>query len=90
MKIEKMLLEQNIGKTRLLQSSLRDNGQEEPGIITIDGNVINGNRRKSVLTILKGEPNGSIFGYMNVGRLSDNIEPADLYKIEINKTKANF
>ena len=86
--IEKMLLEQNIGKTRLLQSSLRDNGQEEPGIITIDGNVINGNRRMSVLTILKGEPNGSIFGYMNVGRLPDNMEDKDLYKIQLNKQMA--
>ena len=86
--IEKMLLGQNIGKTRLLQNSLRDNGQEEPGIITIDGNVINGNRRMSVLTVLNGEPNGSKFGYMNVGRLPDNMEDKDLYKIQLNKQMA--
>ena len=86
--IEKMLLEQNIGKTRLLQNSLRDNGQEEPGIITIDGNVINGNRRMSVLTVLNGEPNGSKFGYMYVGRLPDNMEDKDLYKIQLNKQMA--
>lgn len=84
--IEKMLREQSISKTNWLKNNLNDVGQEEPGIITNDGYVINGNRRMSVLSLLEKED--SKFGYMNVGRLPQNVSESDIYKIEIGKQMA--
>lgn len=84
--IEKMLREQSISKTNWLKNNLKDIGQEEPGIITHDGYVINGNRRMSVLSLLAKED--SKFGYMNVGRLPENVSESDIYKIELGKQMA--
>ncbi len=84
--IEKMLREQSRSRTEWLKNDLRDNGQEEPGIITHDGYVINGNRRMSVLSILEKED--PKFGYINVGRLPANVSESDIYKIELGKQLA--
>lgn len=84
--IEKMLLDQSTSKTNWLKNNLKDVGQEEPGIITHDGYVINGNRRMSVLKLLALED--SKFGYMNVGRLPENVSESDIYKIELGKQMA--
>jgi len=84
--IEKMLREQSISKTNWLKNNIKDVGQEEPGIISHDGYVINGNRRMSVLKLLTLED--SKFGYMNVGRLPENVSESDIYKIELGKQMA--
>jgi hypothetical protein len=84
--IEKMLREQSIPKTNWLKNNLKEVGQEEPGIITHHGYVINGNRRMSVLSSLAKED--SKFGYMNVGRLPENVSEPDIYKIELGKQMA--
>jgi hypothetical protein len=84
--IEKMLHEQSHSKTIWLKNNLREVGQEEPGIITHDGYVINGNRRMSVLKLLSLED--SKFAYMNVGRLPENVSESDIYKIELGKQMA--
>jgi hypothetical protein len=84
--IEKMLREQSVSKTNWLKNNLKDVGQDEPGIITHDGYVINGNRRMSVLKLLTLED--SKFGYMNVGRLPENVSESDIYKIELGKQMA--
>jgi hypothetical protein len=84
--IEKMLREQSMSKTNWLKNNIKDVGQEEPGIITHDGYVINGNRRMSVLKLLTLED--SKFGYMNVGRLPENVSESDVYKIELGKQMA--
>jgi len=84
--IERMLREQSIPKTKWLKNNIQDYGQEEPGIITHDGYVINGNRRMSVLKLLVKE--NSKFGYMNVGRLPENVSESDVYKIELGKQMA--
>jgi len=84
--IEKMLRNQSPSKTQWLKNNLKDVGQEEPGIITNDGYVINGNRRMSVLTLLVTED--SKYGYMNVGRLPTNVSESDIYKIELGKQMA--
>ena len=84
--IEKMLLEQSPPKTNWLKNNIKDVGQEEPGIITHDGYVINGNRRMSVLKLLGLED--SKFSYMNVGRLPENVSESDVYKIELGKQMA--
>lgn len=85
--IEKMLREQNPKKTEWLKDNLREEQQIEPGIITHDGYVINGNRRMSVLNLLAKED--TKFGYMNVGRLpKTGVDESDIYKIEIGKQMA--
>ena len=84
--IEKMLRDQSPSKTIWLKNDIKDNGQDEPGIITEDGYVINGNRRLSVLKLLQDE--NTDFGYMNVGRLPSNVDEADIYKIELGKQMA--
>jgi hypothetical protein len=87
-RIEKMLLEQNPGKTDWLENNLRDEGQQEYGIITHDGYVINGNRRLSVLkSRLSGKGNDE-HEYMKVARLPKNIDEIDVIKIELEKQMA--
>ena len=84
--IENMLRNQNPSKTIWLKENIIEMGQEEPGIITHDGYVINGNRRMSVLSLLAKED--SKYGYMNVGRLLANVSESDIYKIELGKQMA--
>lgn len=84
--IEDMLREQSESKTEWLKNDIKENDQQENGIITHDGYVINGNRRMSVLSLLAKE--NSKFGYLNVARLPISVSESDLYKIEINKQMA--
>jgi len=84
--IENMLRNQNPPKTLWLKENIIEMGQEEPGIITHDGYVINGNRRMSVLSSLAKED--STYGYMNVGRLPMSVSESDIYKIELGKQMA--
>lgn len=84
--IEKMLKEQNASKTLWLKDNIKSMGQQEAGIITHDGFVINGNRRMSVLHLLADE--NPDYGYMDVARLPDHVEEADIYKIELGKQMA--
>lgn len=85
-KIENMLVNQSPAKTQWLKNNIKEKGQDDPGIITNDGYVINGNRRMSVLTLLAKED--PTFGYMNVGRLPPNVTESDVYKIELGKQMA--
>jgi hypothetical protein len=86
--IQTMLLDQNPGKTDWLENNLRDEGQQEYGIITHDGYVINGNRRLSVLkSRLSGKGNDE-HEYMNVARLPSSVDEQDVIKIELEKQMA--
>lgn len=51
-KVKHFLEEKNKEKTEELKRSIKHEGQREPAIITCDGFLINGNRRKMVLEIL--------------------------------------
>ena len=53
-------------KTRELRSSIRQYGQQGPAVVTYDGFIINGNRRKMVLDALHTEFGGDHYAYMNV------------------------
>jgi hypothetical protein len=80
--IRDMLLELDSGKTAVLKEDLRQVGQMEPGVITHDGIVINGNRRMAVLEELhKDEPTGK-WKYLEAIRLPPEISEQDLWKIE--------
>lgn len=84
--IEKMLRGQSTSKTEWLKNNLKEVGQDEPGIITNEGYLVNGNRRRSVLALLEKED--TKYGFMNVGRLPPNVTESDIYKIELGKQLA--
>ena len=54
-------------KTEILSKNIQHSGQREPAIITCDGFLINGNRRKMVMDRLHSQhPDDERFLYMNV------------------------
>jgi hypothetical protein len=80
--VRDMLLELDPDKTKYLKADLRQKGQIEPGIITHDGFVINGNRRMAIFEELhKEEPTGK-WEYLEAVRLPPTIGEPDLWRIE--------
>jgi len=80
-RIRQMLLEIDPNQSKILQQDLLLYGQKQPGIITHDGSIINGNRRRASLDELV-ESGKSEFKYIEVGRLPPNVSHQDLWKIE--------
>jgi len=84
-RIRKMLIGEDpdlTAEAKALMKDLRLVGQLEPGVITHDGSVINGNRRMAVIELLdKKDPIGK-WKYLEVGRLPPNIGSQDLWRIE--------
>src|SRR5579862_8998680 len=60
------LQEKDKEKTEDLRKSILHDGQRDPAIITCDGFLINGNRRKLALQLLKQEHPGDRFAFMKV------------------------
>ncbi len=61
------LINKDPERTEVLKKTIMHAGQLEPAIITADGFLVNGNRRKMVLEILHGEyPGKDKFKYMDV------------------------
>lgn len=84
-KIRKFLEDKDKEKTEELMKSMRHEGQREPTIITCDGFLINGNRRKMVLEKLWDETHDNRFGSMKVVILpgkDDKGGPPNLLEIE--------
>ncbi len=80
--IRGMLLNLDITETDRLRDDLHNKGQMEPGVITYDGAVINGNRRMAILeTLHKDEPTGK-WEFLEAVRLPEQVGPKDLWKIE--------
>ena len=80
--IKKILLEQNKNETEVLKSDIKIKGQIDPGLITYDGYVTNGNRRMAILDLLHKETGESRFEYLDVQVLPRSITPTDLWRIE--------
>ena len=80
-KIKRLLLDLDSKQSKLLEKDMIQNGQKDPGIITYDGYVINGNRRRSVLENLVSLGR-SEFKFIEVARLPPNVSSQDLWKIE--------
>ena len=80
-KLQQLLMEIDPKQSVILQQDLQLYGQKDPGIITYDGYVINGNRRRAALEELvsKGQ---SDFKFIEVARLPPNVSPPDLWKLE--------
>ena len=74
--LAKFLANKDKEKTGELKNSLLRDGQREPAIITCDGFLINGNRRKLALETLQVEsPNGTKFHDMKVVILPGKNDP---------------
>lgn len=70
--LQRFLREKDPEKTNDLKNLLRADGQRDPGIITADGFLINGNRRKVALSELRDEnPGNDMFQTMKVVILPD-------------------
>ncbi|MGB2803875.1 MAG: hypothetical protein WBD64_03105 [Candidatus Zixiibacteriota bacterium] len=84
--IESFLSEKDEKKTEELTDSIKHEGQRDPAIITCDGFLINGNRRKMVLeSLLKKYPGDQRFQLMKVVILPGKGEeggPPTLLQIE--------
>lgn len=84
--IARFLEEKDPEKTEALRRSIMHAGQLEPAIITCDGFLINGNRRKMVMDKLHREfPQNEEFAYMKVVILPGKDEkggPPTLLEIE--------
>jgi len=77
-----MLLTLDKDKTLGLKEDIRKKGQMEPGVISNDGVVINGNRRMAVIEELhREEPTGK-WETLEAVRLPKGISEKDLWKIE--------
>ena len=84
--LRKFLAAKDPEKTEILKKNILHGGQREPAIITRDGFLINGNRRKMVFEILRSEfPDDPKFQFMNVVILPGQGEeggPPTLLEIE--------
>ena len=78
--LQKLLISLDPKQSMILEKDVRQYGQREPGVCTHGGQVINGNRRMSVIeSIFESDSN---FKDLMVARLPPNISPIDLWKIE--------
>jgi hypothetical protein len=74
--LQKFLEDKDPEKTDDLIKSIQHTGQDEPAVITCDGFLINGNRRKMALEKLKqSEPGGTKYDFMKVVILPGQGEP---------------
>lgn len=80
--IRQMLLNLDRDKTSLLKEDIRKKNQMEPGVITHDGFVVNGNRRMAVLEELHGEEPTGKWLFLEAVRLPSTITEKDVWKIE--------
>jgi hypothetical protein len=80
--IQDLLVTLDRGATELLKRDIKAIGQTDPGIITHDGFVINGNRRLAVLHLLHSEDRTGRFEYLEVVRLPADVSEKDLWRIE--------
>ena len=70
-KIKNFLKNKDPSKTEELKQLILDSGQKEPAIITCDGFLVNGNRRRLVLEMLLEETGKPEFSQMRVVILPD-------------------
>lgn len=75
--IKEILLSIRPDENAKIRDDLKNNEQIDPGIITCDGIVINGNRRKALLEEIYGER-----GYFEAHVLPSDITKAELWLIE--------
>ena len=82
--IKEILLSIRPDENTKIRDDLKKNGQMHPGIITCDGIVVNGNRRKALLETLydDDETRDEQFKYLDVQVLPSDITKAEVWLIE--------
>jgi hypothetical protein len=80
--VQNILLSQSKEETDFLKRDLKKKGQIDPGLITYDGYVINGNRRMAVFNLLYEDDPDPRFEYLDVQILPKSVTPKDLWRIE--------
>ena len=80
--IRELLLSIDEGETKRTYRDLEIRGQWNCGIITIDGYLIDGNRRKAIISKLHADTGQESWKYMDVARLAGPITPEDLWALE--------
>ncbi len=80
--LRELLLSLSPDVNKKIQEDLSKNGQIQPGIITCDGIVINGNRRKALLENLYKRTSDEKFLYFEAHVLPTNISKRELWLIE--------
>jgi len=80
--IKKLLIEIDPRQSQILENDILQHGQRDPGIITHDGYVINGNRRRAILDNLVSLHGRSQFQFIDVARLPPDVSAQDLWKVE--------
>jgi hypothetical protein len=80
--IRQMLLNLGKSETSLLKEDIHKKNQMEPGVITHDGFVINGNRRMAILEELNREEPTGKWSFLEAVRLPSTITEKDVWKIE--------
>lgn len=80
--IKKLLLEQDKNATKVLRDDLVRVGQKNPGVITYDGFVINGNRRMAIFQQLLEETGEDKWRYLEVSKLPKGTGEQDVWRIE--------
>lgn len=80
--IKKLLLKLNPGDTKRTYNDLKVREQWNCGIITVDGYLIDGNRRKAIISELHRETGRETFRYLKVARLEGPISSEDLWALE--------
>lgn len=80
--IKNILLSLRRDENNKTKEDLIKNGQMEPGIITCDGVIINGNRRKAILEEIYTEDSSEKFKYFEALVLPSNIRKSELWLIE--------
>ena len=80
--IKEILLSIRPDENTKIRDDLKKNGQMHPGIITCDGIVVNGNRRKALLEELCDETGDEQFKYLDIQVLPSDITKAELWLIE--------
>jgi len=65
-----------------LKADLREKGQLAPGIITCDGILINGNRRRALLQQLFNDINDQRYAYIEVHVLPSDVTKREIWLIE--------
>ncbi|MFB0515841.1 MAG: hypothetical protein ACETWG_04445 [Candidatus Neomarinimicrobiota bacterium] len=80
--IKDLLLSIRKDENEKIKEDLAKKGQIRPGIITCDGIVINGNRRKALLEELYAETGEERYKYLEVHVLPSEITKSELWLIE--------
>ena len=80
--IKNLLLGIKPDEVKRTYNDLKIRGQWNCGIITVDGYLIDGNRRKAIISKLHADTGSEVWKYMDVARLNGPITSVDLWALE--------